>query len=47
MAYYEDLVKTIRGEKELVAKPETARDGLRIIEIARESAEKGCTLSFN
>ena len=47
VAYYEDLVKMIRGEKELVVKPETARDGLRIIEIARESAEKGCTLPFN
>jgi predicted dehydrogenase len=47
VAYYEDLVKTIRGEKELVVKPETARDGLRIIEIARESAQKGCTLPFN
>jgi predicted dehydrogenase len=47
VAYYEDLVKTLRGETELVVKPETARDGLRIIEIARESAEKGCTLPFS
>ena len=47
VGYYEDLVKTIRGEKELVVKPETARDGLKIIEIARESAQKGCTLPFN
>jgi predicted dehydrogenase len=47
LGYYEDLVKAIRGEKELVVKPETARDGLRIIEIARESAEKGITLLFN
>ncbi|KAH8781773.1 hypothetical protein F5882DRAFT_406131 [Hyaloscypha sp. PMI_1271] len=39
--------KVDQSQKELVAKPETARDGLRIIEIARESAEKGCTLSFN
>jgi predicted dehydrogenase len=47
VGYYEDLAKTVRGEKELVVKPETARDGLRIIEIARKSAEKGCTLPFN
>jgi hypothetical protein len=47
VAYYEDLVKTIRRERELIAKPETARDGLRIIEIARESAEMGCALPFN
>lgn len=45
VGYYEDLVGAIRG-KELVVKPETARDGLRIIEIARESADKGCTLPF-
>lgn len=46
VGYYEDLVGAIRGKKELVVKPETARDGLRIIEIARESADKGCTLPF-
>jgi hypothetical protein len=47
VGYYSDLVKAIRGEGELVVKPETARDGLRVIEIARESADKGCTLPFN
>jgi predicted dehydrogenase len=47
VGYYKDVVKAIRGESEVVVKPETARDGLRIIEIARESADKGCTLPFN
>jgi hypothetical protein len=47
VGYYEDLVGAIKGKKELVVKPETARDGLRIIEIARKSADKGCTLPFN
>ena len=45
--YYVDLLKAIRGEGEVVATPEHARDGLRVIAIARESAEKGCTLPFN
>ena len=40
-------VLVIRGEGELVVRAETARDGLRIIEVARESADKGRTLPFN
>jgi predicted dehydrogenase len=46
MGYYEDVAKAIRGEKELVVKPETSRDGIRVIELARESAELGRTLPF-
>jgi predicted dehydrogenase len=46
MGYYEDVAKAIRGEKELVVKPETSRDGIRIIELARESADSGRTLPF-
>ena len=45
--FYTDLVKTIRGQGELIVKPEHSRDGIRVIEIARESAEKGCTLPFD
>lgn len=45
--YYQDLVKAIRGEADLVVKPQQSRDGIRVIEIARESADKGCTLPFN
>lgn len=44
--YYSDLVKAIRGEQELYVDPKLARDGIRIIELGRESAEKGVTLPF-
>lgn len=46
MDYYRDVAAAIRGEKELVVKPEQSRHGIRIIELARESAEKGVTLPF-
>ncbi len=45
--YYEDVVRAIRGEAELVIRPETARDGVRIIELARESADLGKTLEMD
>ena len=45
--FYLDLVKAIRKEGELVVTPEHARNCIRVIEIARESAEKGCTLPFS
>jgi hypothetical protein len=38
-------VKAIRGGK-LQERPEQSRDGIRIIELATESAEKGCSLPF-
>ncbi|KAK4550793.1 hypothetical protein LTR36_000373 [Oleoguttula mirabilis] len=44
--YYRDLVAAIRGEKELVVKPEESRDGIRVIELARESAERGVTVPW-
>ena len=44
LRYYEDVVKAIRGEAPVVIKPEHARDGLRIIELGRESADQGKTL---
>jgi len=47
MDYYHDLVAAIRGEKELVIKPEESRNVIRIIELARESAEKGVTLPWS
>jgi len=47
VGFYGDLVKAIRGEGELFVKPETSRDGIRVIEIARESADKGRTLPFS
>lgn len=45
--YYDDVVRAIRGEIELVVKPETSRDGIRLIELARRSAEQGVTLPFD
>lgn len=45
--FYCDLVGAIKEEMELVVRPEVSRDGLRIIELARESADKGCTVAFD
>ncbi len=45
--YYKDLVAAIRGEKELYVKPEESRTGIRIIELARESAKKGVTMPWS
>ena len=47
MDYYRDLVAAIRGEKELMVKPEQSRDGIRLIELARESAERGVTVHWS
>lgn len=45
-AYYRDVVAAIRGYGDLKVKPEESRDGIRVIELARESAEKGMTMKF-
>ena len=39
--FYDDVARAIRGEIELVVKPETSRDGIRLIELARQSAKEG------
>lgn len=44
--FYVDLVAAIRGEKKLVVDPVQSRDGIRIIELARQSAEAGKTLEL-
>jgi predicted dehydrogenase len=44
--YYVDVVKAIKGG-EVAVKPEESRDGLRVIEAAVESAEKGVTVQFS
>lgn len=44
--FYVDLVKAIRGEAELKVSPGLPRDGIRMIELARESADRGSTLPF-
>src|ERR1700761_5123757 len=47
MYYYRDLVAAIRGETELVVKPEESRAGITIIELALESSEKGVTVPWS
>lgn len=47
MDYYRDVVAAIKGEKEVVVKPEESRNGIRVIELARESAEKGVTIPWS
>ena len=38
--YYDNVVAAIRGTGELYVKPEQSRDGLKLIELARKSAEE-------
>lgn len=45
--YYENVVDAIRGRAELGVRPETARDGLRVIELARQSHEEGITVPWS
>ncbi|USW49451.1 Putative gfo/Idh/MocA-like oxidoreductase, NAD(P)-binding domain superfamily [Septoria linicola] len=45
--YYRDVVAAIRGQKEVVVKPEEARNVIRLIELARESAEKGVMVDWS
>ena len=44
--YYETLAEAIRGG-ELKVDPSTSRDGIRIIELARESHSKGQTVQWS
>lgn len=45
--YYQDVYRAVRGEIEPVIKAETSLWGLRVIELARESAQKGVTMPFD
>lgn len=45
--FYENVYKAIRGEEELVVKPEQARNTIRVIELAMQSSEEKRTLSFH
>ena len=47
LGYYEDLVAAIRGEKELPVKPQDSRDGIRVIELARESHNNSTTVTWS
>ncbi|KAH8899942.1 oxidoreductase [Thozetella sp. PMI_491] len=46
-SYYENVVDAIHRRAEINVKAETARDGLRVIELARESHEKGCSVPWS
>ena len=45
--YYENIVEAVRGNADVDVNPRTARDGIRIIELARESHAKGATVLFS
>lgn len=45
--YYQDVYRAVRGEIEPVIKAETSLWGIRVIELARESATKQTTLPFD
>ena len=45
--YYENIVAAVRGEAEALVDPETARDGLRVIELARQSHNEGRTVPWS
>lgn len=46
MGVYEDVANAINGKAELVVKASDSRDVLRIIELARESHERGVTVAW-
>lgn len=45
--YYENVADAVRGRAEVCVRAETARDGLRVIELARESHVRGCTMPWS
>lgn len=47
MDYYRDVAKAVRGEGEVVVKPEESRMGIRVIELARQSAREGRTVQWS
>jgi predicted dehydrogenase len=44
--FYENLAEAIQGKAKLAVAAEDSRDGLRIMELARESHETGRTISW-
>lgn len=45
--YYESLADTIRRGAPLKVDPATSRDGIRLMELARESHDTGRTISWS
>lgn len=46
LGLYENVAAAIKGEGELEVRPEQSRDVLRVIELARESHNKGVTVPW-
>jgi len=46
LGFYENLVDALEGRAELQVKPEQSRDGIRVIELARESHQQGTTVEW-
>ncbi len=46
LGFYENLVDALHGRTELQVKPEQSRDGIRVIELARESNRTGSTVRW-
>ncbi|KAK6346822.1 hypothetical protein TWF696_006930 [Orbilia brochopaga] len=45
--YYEDVVEAIKTGKEPFVKAQESRDGIRVIELARQSAQEGRTIPWS
>ena len=45
--YYESLADTLRRNGPLQVDPQTSRDGIRLMELARESHETGRTVAWS
>jgi predicted dehydrogenase len=45
--YYENIVDAVRGDARVEVDPAMARDGIRIMELARESHEKRATVMWS
>ncbi|KAI1626689.1 oxidoreductase [Exophiala viscosa] len=46
LGFYENLAQAIRGKADVAVKPEQSRDGIKIMELARLSHEKGQTIPW-
>jgi len=47
LGFYENLAAAVRGRAEIAVKPEQSRDGIRLIELARLSHQKGQTVPWS
>ena len=45
--FYQNIYETIRGQSELIVRPEEARNTIRMIELAVQSNSKKCTVEYS